>query len=162
MPQWRSSPCILDVDGDGKKDILTGNTEGQLLLYLNVGTDQAPVFSGYSLVESDGAAIDLPSSSPLDDVRSRPFVCDWTGDGYLDILVGAGTAKVHLYEGLVFAGDMEPDGDVDLADFAVFAPWWLDGDCGSKDDCGGADIDGDGDVLLDDFAAMAWNWLAGK
>ena len=162
VPGLRSSPCILDVDGDGKKDILTGDTEGQLLLYRNVGTDQAPAFSGYWLVESDGARIDLPSSSSSDDVRSRPFVCDWTGDGYLDILVGAGTAKVHLFEGLVFAGDMEPDGDVDFADFAAFAPWWLEGDCGSKNDCGGADIYGDGDVLLDDFAAMAGNWLAGK
>ena len=73
-----------------------------------------------------------------------------------------GLAKVHLFEGLVFAGDMEPDGDVDLADFAAFSAWWLDTDCGSKDDCGGADIGGDGEVLIDDFAELMANWLAGK
>ncbi|MHC4622636.1 MAG: FG-GAP repeat domain-containing protein [Planctomycetota bacterium] len=91
----RSSPVIMDLDGDGNKDLLTGNTNGQLLLYSNVGTDAAPLFLGYVLVESDGAAIDL-----ADWPRSRPFVCDWTGDGYLDVLVGSGDGMVHLYEGI--------------------------------------------------------------
>jgi hypothetical protein len=96
LPTWgRSSPVIMDLDGDGNKDLLTGNTDGQLLLYSNVGTDAAPIFSGYSFVESDGVPIDL-----LDSPRSRPFVCDWTGDGYLDVLIGAGDGKVHLYQGI--------------------------------------------------------------
>lgn len=161
VPALRSSPCVYDVDRDRRKDLLSGDTKGQLLLYLNVGTDPSPAFSGYTLVESDGAAIDLPSSSPSDDVRSRPFICDWTGDGYLDVLVGAGTSNVYLFEGLVFGGDMEPDGDVDLADFAVFASWWQDNDCGSKEDCGGADISGDGNVYFDDLTSLVSNWLAG-
>lgn len=95
VPGTRSSPFILDLDGDGKKDLLTGNTDGQLVLYINTGTDAAPTFSGYSLVEADGTPIDLPYSA-----RSRPFVCDWTGDGYLDVLIGADDGKVHLYQGI--------------------------------------------------------------
>jgi hypothetical protein len=95
VPSSRSSPDVLDLDGDGKKDLLTGNTNGQLLLYINTGTDSDPFFSGYSLVESDGVAIDLPGTP-----RSRPFVCDWTSDGYLDVLVGAADGKVHLYQGV--------------------------------------------------------------
>jgi len=95
VPSSRSSPVVLDLDGDGKKDLLTGNTEGQLLLYLNVGTDAAPLFSGYSLVEADGVAIDLAGTP-----RSRPFVCDWTGDGRVDVLVGAGDGLVRLYQGV--------------------------------------------------------------
>ena len=164
VPTGRSSPDVADLNGDGKKDILTGNTEGQLLIYLNVGTDAAPAFSGYLLVESDGQVIDLPSNTPSQWARSRPFLCDWNNDGYWDVLVGWGQAGgyTNIYLGLVFAGDMEPDGDVDLADFSTFAMWWLDSDCGSKDDCGGADILGDGDVLLDDFATLIQNWLAGK
>jgi hypothetical protein len=94
VPSSRLSPVILDLDGDGKKDLLTGNTNGQLLLYSNVGTNESPLFSGYSQIEADGAAIDL-----LGTPRSRPFVCDWTGDGYLDVLIGAQDGKIHLFQG---------------------------------------------------------------
>jgi WD40 repeat protein len=95
VPSSRLSPYIGDLDGDGNKDLLAGNTNGQLLLYSNTGTDAAPSFSGYLLVDSDGVAIDLLGYS-----RSRPFVCDWTGDGYLDVLIGAADGQVHLYEGV--------------------------------------------------------------
>jgi len=91
VPSERSSPVVLDLDGDGDKDLLTGNTDGQLVFYRNVGTDGEPNFSGYSLVESDGVPIDLPDSP-----RSQPFVCDWTGDGHLDVLIGAGDGKVDM------------------------------------------------------------------
>jgi hypothetical protein len=94
VPTGRSAPCLLDLDGDGKKDLLTGNTEGQLLLYHNVGTDQAPAFSGYVYVQSSGLPIDLAGSA-----RSRPFVCEWTGDLTPDVLIGSGDGLVRLYEG---------------------------------------------------------------
>jgi len=91
----RFSPVIVDMDGDGKKDILAGDTSGALLFYPNVGTDQSPAFAGYMPVLSGGRPISLGNYQ-----RSRPFVCDWTGDGYLDILVGAGDGLVYLYQGL--------------------------------------------------------------
>lgn len=105
VPDGRSSPEILDLDEDGYKDIITGNTEGQLLLYHNVGTDKDPQFSGFSLVESNDVPIDL-----MDSARSRPFVCDWTSDGYYDILVGAGDGKVHLYQSVPLQDDVFYDG----------------------------------------------------
>jgi len=95
VPEQRASPDVFDFDGDGRKDLLTGDTEGQLLMYLNVGTDQAPTFSGYSAVLSDGAPIDLPS-----EMRSRPFLCDWDADGVSDVLVGYGDGLVRLYLGV--------------------------------------------------------------
>ncbi|MCI0499295.1 MAG: hypothetical protein L0Y36_06420, partial [Planctomycetales bacterium] len=69
--------------------------------------------------------------------------------------------KVTLYKGQVFAGDLEPDGDVDLADFAAFAAWWLETDCANQGGCGGADILNDGQVLLDDLQELMSNWLLG-
>jgi hypothetical protein len=95
VPSGRASPVVLDLDGDDKKDLLTGNTNGELLFYDNAGTDEAPTSSGYTLVETDGVPIDLPGSP-----RSRPSICDWKGDGSPDVLIGAGDGTVHLYQGV--------------------------------------------------------------
>lgn len=160
VPGQRSSPDVFDADFDGKKDLLVGDTNGRLLFYSNVGTDSAPTFSGYSLVESAGVDIDLPSS------RSRPFVCYWTGDGYFgpidaypDVLIGASDGKVHLYEGIPEIGDLDGDGRVNFADFASFAIYWRQTNCG---ECGGADLaNDDGKVDLDDLRQFAANWLSG-
>ena len=126
VPGRRSSPVVLDLDGDGRKDILAGNTYGELLFYSNVGTDEAPRFSGYALIEAGGAPIDLAGSP-----RSRPSICYWTGDGhfglmdaYVDILIGAADGKIHLYQGIPIPADLDLDGDVDYTDFAIFANHW--------------------------------------
>jgi len=148
----RSSPEVLDLDFDGKKDIVTGNTNGQLPFYKNTGTDASPVFADYELVEAAGVDIDLAGTP-----RSRPAVCDWTEDGYLDVLIGAYDGKVHLYQGVI-AGDMDYDRDVDLSDFAVFADHWLEPDCGV---CGGTELTHDGSVGLDDLQVFVANWLYG-
>lgn len=151
VPSDRSSPAVLDLDDDGKKDLLAGNTNGQLLFYSNVGTDVNPSFSGYSLVEANDVVIDAGS-------RSRPCACDWTGDNYLDVLIGSNDGMVHLYQGLTFLGDFEPDGDVDMIDFAAFAGHWQETNCGQ---CGGADLTGDGKVDMNDLEQFTANWLAG-
>ncbi len=154
VPTNRSSPVIFDLDGDRKKDLLTGNTEGQLLFYKNVGTDDKPAFSGYSLVESNGVAIDLEGMP-----RSRPFVCYWTGNGYFDpidnypdVLIGSGDGKVRLYRGIPPAktkqGDLDGNGIIDLADLALLITYWPQTGCGP---CDGADLTGDGNVDKDDL-----------
>jgi hypothetical protein len=94
VPGARCSPAVVDFDRDGKKDILTGNTSGQLLLYANTGLDEAPEFSGYVSITSGGVPIDLPGTP-----RSRVFVADWTGDRSLDVLIGAADGQVHLFQG---------------------------------------------------------------
>ncbi|UCF06617.1 MAG: T9SS type A sorting domain-containing protein [bacterium] len=95
VPTLRSSPYIADLDDDGKKDLLTGDTEGQVLFYSNVGTDEDPTFSSYVLIEADSVPINLAGLA-----RSRPFVCDWTNDGLPDMLVGGSDGLVHLYQGV--------------------------------------------------------------
>ena len=110
VPTLRASPEIMDLDNDGGKDILTGNTEGQLLFYGNIGSDDAPIFSGNIPVESDSAAIDLTGA-----LRSRPFICDWDADGARDILVGYGDGLVRLYRGInELAGTTPPTAAVRL------------------------------------------------
>jgi large repetitive protein len=95
VPWGKSSPVITDIDDDGAKDFITGNGFGEVLFYRNIGTNAAPVFSGYVAIESDGVPIVMPSPG-----NSRPALCDWTGDGLPDLLLGGGTFKVHLYQGV--------------------------------------------------------------
>lgn len=95
VPSGRSSPALMDLDGDGRKDLLVGNTSGAILLYANRGSDTTPDFSTYEHVTADGVEIDLPGSP-----RSRPYITDWTDDGLPDLLVGAGDGRVHLFQGV--------------------------------------------------------------
>jgi hypothetical protein len=104
VPGGRSSPAIADCDFDGCRDLLVGNTYGNLLLYTNVGTDSAPSFAGFIAVTAGGEAIDLPGTP-----RSRPSVCDWTNSGQIDVLIGSADGLVHLYEGPADISSVPPN-----------------------------------------------------
>lgn len=54
-------------------------------------------------------------------------------------------------------GDLEPDGDVDMVDFTMFAEQWRKTNCGT---CGGADLDDDSDVDTEDLNEFTDNWLS--
>ena len=56
-------------------------------------------------------------------------------------------------------GDFDGDDDVDFADFAIFAAYWLEAD--SSFWCGGTDLTNDNQVGLDDLREFVANWLAG-
>ena len=94
VPSGRSSVAVADLDGDGRKDLLVGNTNGQLFFFRNLGTDAAPSFNGSVLIQVGGVPFDLSGST-----RSRPFVGDFNGDGVPDILVGAADGLVRLLAG---------------------------------------------------------------
>jgi hypothetical protein len=151
VPGNRSSPAVLDLDGDRKKDLLTGNTEGLLFFYRNIGAEAAPVFAGPFFVVSGSVPIDLPDSA-----RSRPYVCYWTSDPYPDVLIGAADGKVHLYQGIPETGDMNADGTVDLSDFILFATYWQQED---RSPGGVADFTADNKVDSRDLRQFAANWL---
>jgi hypothetical protein len=157
VPSSRSSPVIMDLDGDNKKDLLAGNANGQLLFYKKVETDSLPNFSDYSLVDSNDAPIDLYNLL-YDLPSSRPFVCYWNEDTHPDVLIGASDGKVHLYQGKKDIGDIDGDGDVDFEDFALFATLWQQNNCGK---CSNADLTGDGNVRYNDLRDFAANWLFG-
>ena len=159
VPSGRSSPVIMDLDGDGKKDLLTGNTDGQILFYKNIGLDSLPDFTGYTLVQSEGKPIDLAGTP-----RSRPSVCTWTGDGhfgpkdgYWDLLVGSADGRIRLYRGIPKQGDFDADGDLDGDDFTFLAKA-LDKPLPAGGSA--ADLNKDGLVDVLDLRLFADLWLA--
>jgi len=55
-------PCALDWNGDGKKDLIVGQfSGGKIRLYLNRGTDAAPVLKDFSLLRAENKEIRLPA-----------------------------------------------------------------------------------------------------
>lgn len=57
-------------------------------------------------------------------------------------------------------GDFEPDGDVDLVDFAFFAGRWKDDNCADSNNCEGTDLDRSGTVDFNDLFILTQNWLS--
>ena len=115
VPFGSSSPVVADWDGDGRKDIISGHTAGHLIFYKNVGSDMAPEFDRGYEVESVSVIFDLVGIG-----RTRPCLCDWTGDGRLDLLVGSMYSKLHLIEGEEIIPDALPDF---MAAASLDAPW---------------------------------------
>ena len=75
VPSGRSCPLVWDIDGDGKKDLLSGNTDGQICLYLNTGTDAEPNFDVMQSLKADDLPINIGSQ------RSRICLADLNNDG---------------------------------------------------------------------------------
>ena len=55
-------PTVTDWNGDGRKDLIFGQfVGGKIGLYLNRGTDAAPVFGDLEYLCAGGAEISLPA-----------------------------------------------------------------------------------------------------
>jgi len=68
-------------------------------------------------------------------------------------------AQVQL-GGDSLVSDLTGDCYVDLQDLDIIVEYWLDDDCGTSDDCQGADFEpADGDVDLEDFGDFAVDWM---
>ncbi len=99
VPGGLTSIDVVDINGDGRKDLVVGNGEGRLFAYLNDGWDSTPRFThGYEL-RADGEPIDLPGNA-----RSRTVVVDYDHDGQVDLIVGAADGSVRLYRGMSEVG----------------------------------------------------------
>ena len=93
----------MDWNNDGKKDLLSGDTKGQVWLFLNVGTEKEPVLASGVRLEADGKPIvgNRPvyrgsdgkihtetDPEKLMGIYSKVHFADWDGDGLRDLLVG--------------------------------------------------------------------------
>ncbi|MCK5785042.1 MAG: T9SS type A sorting domain-containing protein [Candidatus Sabulitectum sp.] len=88
--RYRCCPQVYDMNGDGKKDLIMGESNAQIYYYENTGSDAAPAFSGYEAIQSAGSPLDLYAGSRL-------WVDDWNGNGYPDILASDYNGYVHVF-----------------------------------------------------------------
>jgi len=82
----RSSPTLVDVDGDGDLDLVIGDESVGLMVHRNTGTPQSAEF------ETTGTA--------LGDFTTRlaqPRFVDLDADGDLDLVIGDQGGGLHLY-----------------------------------------------------------------
>ncbi|HEX6812812.1 MAG TPA: VCBS repeat-containing protein [Planctomycetota bacterium] len=85
-----AGPTTADWDGDGLWDLIVGGGAGTVKFFRNEGTKQAPkLAAGVELVRGKGHVAPASGEEPkLPASRVKPHVCDWNGDGTLDLLVG--------------------------------------------------------------------------
>ena len=73
--------------------------------------------------------------------------------------VGLSEPQMTMEFTTAMAGDLELDGDVDLADFAVLSTGWQNGCSEANNWCQDKDIDSSSQVDLGDIQMVADNWL---
>lgn len=137
-----SAPVVVDWNENGYLDMLVGSETGTIRLYLNDGSDSAPVFSSYTLIQN--------GSSNLTHYRNCPQVYDMNGDGKKDLIVGANDRNIYFYENLGTNEAPVFNGNQIIATVPnIGARLWID------------DWNGNGlpDMLTSDFDGYVWVWL---
>ena len=90
----KSYPQIIDLDLDGKKDIIAGSQNGKICFYKNTGTTTAPTFS---LITSSLGNINVTQSTLCSNIgQSMPFVFSYAG--VYKMLVGSECGNMFLYD----------------------------------------------------------------
>jgi hypothetical protein len=79
------SPCVVDWDGDGVPDLITGDTNGLVMFYKGKRTSNGLTFAkGVELI----GPRTFPNENDRPAARAKVAVADWNGDGKLDLIVG--------------------------------------------------------------------------
>jgi hypothetical protein len=96
---------VVDWNGDGVLDIVAGNSEGRILYFQNIGTDEVPRFlngieleaGGYPIFIQPGYAGDIQGPGEARWGYVCPTIVDWDQDGDSDIVMSDSTAKHTVY-----------------------------------------------------------------
>ena len=95
-----STPCAFDWDGDGKQDIIAGNSAGEIAFIRNLSGGENPVWDAPRLFTVNGRPIRIQAgeNGSIQGPAERKWgytglsVADWDGDGRLDLIVDSQNA----------------------------------------------------------------------
>jgi hypothetical protein len=99
------SPTTVDWNCDDVLDILAGNSEGFVLFFENIGSNDEPRFLPATRVQAGGREIQVQAgySGSLQGLQEArwgylsPNAIDWNGDGMLDLITGDITGDYLIY-----------------------------------------------------------------
>ncbi|MDI6781226.1 MAG: PQQ-binding-like beta-propeller repeat protein [bacterium] len=81
-------PWIVDYNQDWLDDLIIGNGDGNIRVYLNMGNEQKPEYNYGKNIQPDGANIGRCAA---------PCMTDWDNSGTLDLLFGHKEGFVQLF-----------------------------------------------------------------
>lgn len=99
-----AAPQLVDLNRDGKLDLVIGNKQGTVQYFVNTGTKTVPQFASVPTIDSLGGvfvnkiaylAMGYTDSSKTG--YATPFVYDLDNDGNYEMMVGSESGYLYLY-----------------------------------------------------------------
>ena len=81
---------MVDWDEDGDVDLISGESDGHIHYYENIGTVTNPILTDHGHYNCGGLPIDVGS-------LAIPVINDWNEDGMKDMIVGNDPAFIRVY-----------------------------------------------------------------
>ena len=118
-----STPCAYDWDGDGKQDIVTGNSAGNIALIRNLSGGEHPVWDAPQPFTVGGRPIRIMAgeNGSIQGPAERKWgytvltVADWDGDGRADLIVNSIWGRIEWFRNIGKGLELAPAQPVKVA-----------------------------------------------
>ena len=85
--QFNYAPAVVDLDGDGKPDLVLGTWTDRIQWYRNTGSLTSPAWT-----LADSALVTITRGT-----NTTPSFGDLDGDGLIDLVIGEASGTINLY-----------------------------------------------------------------